>query len=74
MKCIPCPVPSGQACHGAILPGLCDWAASGDPVKVAHVVNRSALARGEVLVQAAVPCPPPGGKARLPLGARVGRR
>jgi hypothetical protein len=46
MRCPDCPVAPDRTCHAGVAPSLCGWAASGDPVKIAHVVNRSAIAEG----------------------------
>lgn len=49
MRCPTCPVTTGE-CLGDTGPDafgfLCRFAESGDPVKVAHVVNRSAASSG----------------------------
>jgi hypothetical protein len=45
-RCDACPVPADRPCLGGTprFPTFCGWAASGDPVKVGHVVGRSAIA------------------------------
>jgi hypothetical protein len=45
-RCHDCPVAPAATCLGAVSPRfahLCDFAASGDPLKIAHVINRSAI-------------------------------
>jgi hypothetical protein len=63
MKCIPCPVPPGIPCHSGSLSALCEWARSGDAVKLRHVVNRSAIAAGLPPTGEAIPCP----ETRMPV-------
>jgi hypothetical protein len=69
--CERCPVPREGRCLATADPGrfgvFCEWAASGDPVKVRHVVNRSAIG------PTAPPDPTPrplarARKPRIPLG------
>jgi hypothetical protein len=49
MRCPDCPVPAGRECLGETprFGAFCAWSASGDPVKIAHVVNRSAITIAE---------------------------
>lgn len=63
MRCACCPVPAGSPCSGP-----CAWAAEGDPIKLKHIVNRSATLAG-----APAPTPRPLSRAekpRVPLGAK----
>jgi hypothetical protein len=56
-RCEVCPVPPGSVCLGNTDPRFahfCGMAGSGDPVQVAHVVNRSAMGSGPSLVERAV--------------------
>lgn len=49
MRCASCPVASGRPCLGETprFAGFCEWAASGDPIKRAHVEGRSTIAYGD---------------------------
>lgn len=58
-RCPACPVAPGANCLGATDPSFahfCEFAASGDPLRGAHVVNRSAIG--------AAPAPSPPGLLR----------
>lgn len=59
MRCASCPVPAGRPCLGETprFASFCAWAASGDPVKAAHVVGRSAIAEGRPTRRSARPFP-----------------
>lgn len=76
MSCATCPVSEGGQCLAVLDPErfgfFCEWAASGDPVKIKHVVNRSALG-------CSPPAPTPrqlarADKPRVPLGTRPPER
>ena len=43
IRCSYCPVSPGKQCHGetGALPHLCEWAASGDPLKINSVIGRA---------------------------------
>lgn len=72
-KCIACPVATGSPCLGEtprFVEEFCDWAATGDPVKVRHIINRSAIAGGTAHVADAAPRPPSG---RIPVAESMRR-
>jgi len=60
MRCDHCPVVAGRKCLGETpkFASFCAWAESGDPVKLAHIVNRSALAEGRPTSRTPRPTPP----------------
>jgi hypothetical protein len=60
-RCAACPVAAGRECLGETprFGAFCAWSASGDPVKIAHVVNRSAIAGAEGIDHAALAPPTP---------------
>lgn len=61
MKCTGCSVPPERSCLAETprFASFCEWAESGDPVKRAHVANRSVIAEGKDLAGVAMGSFPP---------------
>jgi hypothetical protein len=59
MRCPHCPVPAGEPCLSTRLPVFCEWAASGDENRRAHVVARSSIGPGRPTPPSPEPPPRP---------------